>query len=86
MSDHIPESRHLPAEHARRLAELEGGPKTFDGRSRKWAERLAETEFVAVEIVEEKKKTIIKASLTDRGKYALERDKRGVDPYLRMTA
>lgn len=86
MSDHVQESRHLPAEHAKRMLELENGPKTFDGRSRKWVERLAKTEFIAAEIIEDKKRTVIKAALTDHGKHALERDKRGVDPYLRMTA
>lgn len=85
MNEHIKESRHLPAAHARRLAELEAGPKQFDGRSVKWAESLAETEFVEVEITEDKKRTNVKVALTDRGRNALERDRRGVDPYLVMT-
>lgn len=84
--DQDTQSRHLPGWIADRLAELEGGPKVLDGRSIKWARDLGETDFAEVEIVEEKKKTIIKLAITERGRYVLERDRRGVDPYLVMTA
>jgi DNA-binding PadR family transcriptional regulator len=85
MSERTAESRHLPASHARRLEALEAGPQVFDGRSTKWIGVLQETQFVDAEITKEKGRTTIKAELTPRGKTALERNRRGVDPYLVMT-
>lgn len=78
-------SRGLPAAHVRRLEEVMAAPKTFDGRSIKWVENLAETQFIEFRLTKEKAKTTIEVSITERGLTALERNRRGVDPYLVMT-
>jgi|1185.fasta_scaffold1111222_2 hypothetical protein len=79
-------TRHLPPGHAKRMAQLESGPLEVDGRSQRWVDELFELGFIEREFTEyNKSKIAITVKLTERGRYALSRDLRGVDPYLVMT-
>lgn len=79
--------RHLPPRWVEHMTHLEAcGFLELDGRSQHWVDELAELDFVKREFTEyNKHKITITVELTDRGRYALERDRRGVDPYLVMT-
>jgi DNA-binding MarR family transcriptional regulator len=86
MSDTVYQSRVLPRQHKKTLEKIRGKAVVFDGRSEKIIEALAAVEFVVVKThIDEKNQRKVKVSLTERGKNALERSRRGVDPYLVMT-
>lgn len=67
------------------MAQLESGPLEVDGRSEPWVHALAECQFIRTTFTNKKRKIAIRVELTERGRYALSRDRRGVDPYLVMT-
>lgn len=80
------QSRALPARHEATLEKIEAGARNFDGRSAKLIEALECYEFIAVtDRPDEKNPRKVVVAITERGKNALERSKRGVDPYLVMT-
>lgn len=84
-------SRHLPGFVRNGLERIEAEPFIGDGRSVAWVRQLGETEFAKIEIADEvdakgkKRRIVVKAEITERGLYVLERDRRGVDPYIRTT-
>ncbi len=79
-------SRALPARHKATLEKIEGGARNFDGRSSALIETLEGYEFIAItDRPDPKNPRKVVVTLTERGKNALERSKRGVDPYLVMT-
>lgn len=80
------QSRALPRLHELTLEKIQAGRRAFDGRSEKLIEALEEVEFVVVtDRPDEKNPRKVVVTITERGKNALERSKRGVDPYLVMT-
>lgn len=84
----VPQSqpRALPRLHEVTLEKIEAGTRNFDGRSSKLIETLEGYEFIAVTDrpdIKNPRKVVV--TITERGKNALERSKRGVDPYLVMT-
>lgn len=79
-------SRALPARHEATLEKIEAGARNFDGRSTALIEALEGYEFVAItDRPDPKNPRKVVVTITERGKNALERSKRGVDPYLVMT-
>ncbi len=83
------ESRQMPPEVRdllQRIAAME--VKTFDGRRKDWQpiEYLEELGWIEPVEAEHENERARSFRVTDAGKYALERSRRGVDPYLRMTA
>lgn len=80
------QSRALPRLHEITLGKIEAGRREFDGRSSRLIEELEGYEFVAVtDRPDPKNPRKVVVAITERGKNALERSKRGVDPYLVMT-
>lgn len=80
------QSRAMPRRHEMALEKLSSQAATFDGRSELLIEALEGVRFVKIERgVDPKNPRKIRAEITERGKNALERSKRGVDPYLVMT-
>lgn len=68
------------------LEKIEAGTRTFDGRSANLIKVLEGYEFIAVtDRPDEKNPRKVVVTITERGRNALERSKRGVDPYLVMT-
>lgn len=91
MEEVVRETRHLPAFVRNGLERIEASPFVGDGRSVDWVRKLGETEFASIEIRDEvnskgkRARVTVKAEITARGRYVLERDRRGVDPYIRTT-
>ncbi len=79
-------SRCMPARHEDALAELQVGPKAFDGRSKRIVAALTEHDWATVVERDEKNEHKVTLAITGHGKVALERSRRGVDPYIRVTA
>lgn len=79
-------SRAMPRRHEITLEKIEAGERNFDGRSAALIEALEGYQFVAItDRPDAKNPRKVVVAITERGKNALERSKRGVDPYLVMT-
>jgi len=80
------QSRAMPKQHEITLEKIQGGERNFDGRSEKLIEVLEGQQLIAItDRPDEKNPRKVIVAITERGKNALERSKRGVDPYLVMT-
>jgi DNA-binding MarR family transcriptional regulator len=77
-------SRTMPARLERRLLELAEKPMWLDGRSADLMGELLRLDWVERDQQGENPRSFL-YRLTPHGKRALERHRRGVDPYLRMT-
>lgn len=78
-------SRSMPPRHEWALHGLRAGRKVFDGRQRHIVDALLTYEWAIVVDRDPKNERKVTLAITERGDTALERSKRGVDPYLRMT-
>lgn len=81
----VVQSRHLPRRHEQFLKKVEASPGIFDGGSEKTVGTLVEYDFVKIKTRDEKNPRRVTVEISERGKTALERNRRGVDPYLVMT-
>jgi DNA-binding MarR family transcriptional regulator len=86
MSDTVYQSRALPWRHRKTLEEIScNNSRTFDGRSEKIIAALEAIGFIKSKNIDKKNLRKVNVSITKRGRNALERSRRGVDPYLVMT-
>lgn len=85
MEPQFSHSRSMPSRHRDMLRDLRAGNRWYDGRSENSTEALICMNWIVRIQNDEKNPRKALYAITDRGKYALERSDRGVDPYLVMT-
>lgn len=79
-------SRSMAPEFERALERMKAGPHDFDGRTPQGTlDRLQTLKWIEKLDVAHKNPLKATFKMTEAGRYALERQLRGVDPYLRMT-